>query len=99
MSYQSAFLKARPELQKMLLELNQQDPNVQELIRVLRGIDYEISIAARIFIPRFCIRPIEDGWGRDRPGVGLCGNDAAGDLVRYSDHINALAIALSEKQS
>jgi hypothetical protein len=98
MSYQSAFLNARPELQKMLLGLNQEDPNVQELIRVLRGIDYEIAQAARAFIRRYSVEPNQDGWGRDRPGVGLCGNDYAGNLVLYTDHLNALAIALAEKQ-
>jgi hypothetical protein len=97
-SYQSAFLNARPELQKMLLGLDQADPNVQTLLRVLRGIDYEISKASMAFIPRFSVEQNQDGWGRDVPGMGLCGNDHSGNLVRYTDHLNALAIALAEKQ-
>lgn len=97
MSYQSTFLNARPELQKMLLGLDQEDPKVQDLIRLLRGIDYEIAQAARVFIPRLSVEPNQDGWGRDLPGVGL-GSSSDGYLVRYTDHLNALAIALAEKQ-
>lgn len=96
MSYQSAFLNARPELQKMLLGLDQTDPNVQELLRVLRGIDYELSKAARVFIDRFEWH-VEPGGSGLKAGAGLCLTNQ-GSLVRYSDHLNALAIALEEKQ-
>lgn len=97
MSYQSAFLNARPELQKMLLSLDQEEPNAQELVRLLRGIDYEISKASRVFISRYSVEPNQDGWGRDLGGVGLAGNNHAGNLVLYTDHVNALAIALAEQ--
>ncbi|MNR42710.1 hypothetical protein D3C85_1612510 [compost metagenome] len=95
MSYQSAFLNARPELQKMLLGLNQEDPNVQELIRILRGVDYELSQAARVFIDRFEWH-VEPGGHGLKPGSGLCRTDK-GSLVRYTDHLNALAIAITEQ--
>lgn len=98
MSYQSAFLNARPELQKILLGLDQKDPVVQDIIRLLRGIDYEIAQAARVFIPRFNVAKSQDGWGRDRQGLGLCSNDHGGSLVMYADHLNALAIALAGEQ-
>jgi hypothetical protein len=95
MSYQSAFLNARPELQKMLLGLDQTDPNVQELIRVLRGIDYEISRASRVFIDRFEWH-VEPGGHGLKAGAGLSRTDQ-GTLVRYTDHLNVLAIALAEQ--
>lgn len=92
MSYQSLILAARPELQRILGTLDPDDRNTQDLMRVLQGIDYELSKAARVSIERLSVEPNQDGWGRDRPGVCLCSNPN-GNLVFYADHLVTLAAA------
>ena len=97
MSYQSLVLAARPELQKMLDGLSQLDRATEDLTRILRGLDYELSKAQMVNIERLSIEPNQDGWGRDLPGVCLCGNPN-GNLVFYADHLRLLAIALGDKE-
>ena len=94
MSYQSAFLNARPELQKMLDGLDPADCKTEGLICILKGLDYELLKASQIApIDRFNIEQNQDGWGRDRPGLGLC-LTPEGSLVRYTDHLAKLAVAI-----
>ena len=95
MTYQSLVLAARPELQKMLDDLDSADHHTQDLVRILKGVDYELSKAQRISIARMSVEQNQDGWGRDFPGVGLFGN-SDGNLVFYADHLVLLANALGE---
>lgn len=97
MSYQSLVLAARPELQKMLDGLNPDDRSTEDLIRILKGLDYELSKAQRVNIERLSAEPNQDGWGRDLIGVDL-GVNPKGNLVFYADHLAKLAEAIGAKE-
>lgn len=68
-----------------------------ELRKRLYSCLYLLNEKTPLTVDRFCVRPNEDGWGRDIAGFGLCCSPD-GDLVRYSDYLLLFARTGSASQ-